>query len=291
MTSQQKNEIREALQRYVDEHPSQRRAAETLMNVSEATVIAILSGKWETVSEAMLINVAKQLGIGRRQSTLVETLDFQTLILYFTLAKEEGATFAITGPGGYGKSYAGKWFAQVNRKRNVYYLECAEYWNKKLFLSKLLKAMGKGETGMGIGEMMETIVSELRRQHQPLIILDEVDKLPDPILKFFITLYNELNGMCGFVWTSTAAIQKRIKKGVSANKSGYQELLSRIGTRFLELKGTSPEEVRELCLVNGIVSEEDIHRIINEYNGDLRRVDRNFLKYRAKEVRNQLKRA
>lgn len=290
ITETQKKEIKQCLQSYVNDFPSQKKAAESLNNCSEATVINILTeSNWQKVGDAMWLNVGKQLGVGRRQSVLVETMDFQTLILYFTLAKEEGATFAIVGPGGYGKSYAGKWFASVNRSRNVYYLECAEYWNKKVFLNNLLKAMGKGETGMGIGEMMETIVHDLRRQHQPLIILDEVDKLSDPVLKFFITLYNELNTLCGFIWTSTSAIEKKIMKGKGLNKSGYQELFSRIGSRFIELRGTTPDEVRELCQANGITDEIEVAKIINEYDGDLRRVERNFLKARAKEIRNTLK--
>lgn len=292
ITEGQKTDIQFLLKNYVNTFPSQRKASESLDNCSEATVIAMLNqSKWHDVSESMWLNVGKQLGAFKRKSQLVETMDFQTLILYYSLAKEEGATFAIVGGAGFGKTYAGKFYSEANRKRNVYYLECAMYWNKKLFLSNLLQAIGKNANGLSIPEMMETIVRELSRQHQPLIILDEIDKLSDNVLAFFITLYNELNGLCGFVMQSTNHMQKRMLRGLRQNKTGFQEVFSRIGSRFIELKGTTPDEVRELCVENGVNQEEDIRAIINEYQGDLRRVERNILKHSAKTLFSKLKKA
>jgi Cdc6-like AAA superfamily ATPase len=283
ITTEQKKEIAAALKNYVGEFHSQKKAAETLKDCSEATVIAIVKGNYDNVSESMWLNLSKQLGIGKRELRMVETRDFQTLILYYSIAKEEGASFALVGPAGSGKSFAGRWFAKANRGKNVYYLECAEYWNKKQFLGNLLKAIGKENTGMNAAEMMETIVSELHHQHQPLIILDEVDKLADPVLKFFITLYNELNTLCGFVWTSTNAIEKRITKGVNTNKIGYKELLSRIGSAFIQLPGANAKEITEMCEANGINDRTEIAFIINDCKGDLRRVERSVLKNKLRE--------
>lgn len=288
LNHQQKTEIQWQLQNFVSTFNSQKEAAAQIDNCSEATISQIINGKHDLVSEKMWLTIAKQIGYHARKTVMVETMDFNTLILYFSLAKENGATFAITGNAGSGKSYSAKWYAANNRTRNVYYLECAEYWNKKMFLSNLLKRMGKGETGLNVGEMMDVIVQHLRSQHQPLIILDEVDKLSDPVLKFFITLYNELNTLCGFVMLSTDAMQKRMKKGLGRNVIGYQELRSRFGSRFIELNGTTHDEVKAICKANGITDEVELQRIANEYGGDLRRVDRHFLKEHAKQLRNRL---
>lgn len=289
ITDLQKSDIQFLLKKYVSSHQSQRAAANSLENVSEATIIAIQQGKFSQISESMWLNVGKQLGAFKRKSQLVETLDFQTLVLYYSLAKEEGASFYVTGGAGFGKTYTAKFFAEANRSRNVFYLECAMYWNKKQFLGNLLQAMGKSGNGLSIGEMMEAIVRDLSRRHQPVIILDEFDKLPDVVMTFFITLYNELNSMCGFVMQSTNHMEKRLMRGLRTNKTGYQEFFSRIGSRFIQLKGTTPAEVKEMCIENGISSPEEIASIINEYNGDLRRVERNILKHTAKVLRNKIK--
>lgn len=292
MNPSEKREIQLNLQAYIDTFSSQRKASESLNDCSEATIIQILKGEWDSISDAKWRSIAKQIVGGVDFSKMVETLNFQTLILYFSIAKEEGATFALVGNGGWGKSYAGKWYAGNNRTKNVYYLECAEYWNKKTFLNKLLQQMGKSSAGMNVVEMMETIIRDLRRQQEPLIILDEVDKLSDPVLKFFITLYNDLNKTCGFIWMSSDAIEKRITRGVNRNTIGYGELFSRIGANFIQLKQPNAEEVREMCLVNGIRSTEVITTAVNEIKelkGDLRRLDRIILREKTKKNLKSLK--
>lgn len=286
MSLTEKREIQNKLKIYVNTFTSQKKAAETLQNVSEATLIALMSHQefgWDKISDAMWRNVANQVGGIVDFNRLVETQNFLTLTLYFDTAKDAGASFAIVGESGWGKTYAAKWYAAVNRKNNVLYLECAEYLTKNMFLSRLLSQCGKNSAGMPNGELMEALMREIRKMEKPIIILDEVDKLQDSVLKFFITLYNELNKICGFVWLSTYAIEKRVITGINLNKVGYRELFSRIGAQFITLNMPNRDEVTEICQVNGITEPERIAQVVNEVKdlkGDLRRVDRNILKYK-----------
>lgn len=291
MTLEQKKEITLLLESYVKGYSSQKQAINLLNNVSEATVILILQNKWLGISDAMWRNIGKQIGWNERRSKLVETMDFNTLILYFSVAKEHGETFSLVGPAGSGKSYAAKWYAEQMRTSNVYYIECAEYWNKKYFLMELLAAMGINGAGMNVYELMAEVVKQLRKQDKPLIIMDEVDKLKDEVMYFFITLYNKLHGLCGIVWTSTDVIVNRIEKGINKNKKGFPEIKSRIGQKFIGLHGTNKNEVVQLCEANGITEAEDVNRIFNEYGGDLRRIDRNYIKKVARESFSKIKKA
>lgn len=287
----EKRDISLRLRIYIQSFSSQKKASETITGCSEAYIIAMQSDdetQWKHISDGMWRTVGTQVGGAVDFSRLVETSNWRAIVMYFNLAKEKGASFAIVGSAGWGKSYVSKWFAAVNRKNNVYYLECAEYWNKKLFLSRLLVQMGKNGNGMSVADMMDTLVREIRRQHQPLIILDEIDKLPDPVLKFFITLYNELNKLCGFVWLSTNAIEKRVLRNIDRNTVGYSEIFSRIGATFIQLLKPSIDEIGELCEANGITDNEEKAKVCNEVsqvNGDLRRVDRNILKSHLKKFR------
>lgn len=283
MTQNQKSEIQFLLQKYVGQFPSQSKACDSLKNVSEATVINIQKGKWDAISPDMWRNVGKQIGWDSRKNRLVETMDFNTLVLYFELAKEHGATFAVTGKPGFGKTFTAKWYRDNMKGKNVYYLECTSFWNKKYFLIELLSAMGKSSAGMNVYEMMKVIVAELRKQDKPLIILDEVDKLKDEVLFFFITLYNELNGLCGIAWISTDAIKARINKGIRLNKPGYGEILRRIGRKYIDLVGTDLDEVRAICEANDITDAQEVQCLFHEYEGDISRIDRAFLKKKAQE--------
>lgn len=283
MNLEQKKEITLLLKAYVESYSSQKQAINLLQNVSEATVISILNNKWNGISDSMWRNVGKQIGWNERRAKMVETQDFNTLILYYSIAKEHGETFAIVGNTGYGKSCTAKYYSENMRGRNVYYVECDDYWNKKYFLVELLKSMGKNSSGMNIYEMMQEIITTLRKQEHPVIILDEIDKLKDEVLYFFITLYNQLHGICGIVWQSTDNIVSRIEKGINRNRKGFQEIKSRIGRNFIVLNGTSKQELVQLCHMQGITDELEINEIANTYSGDLRRVDRVYLRRLMKQ--------
>lgn len=290
MTQQQKLEIVNRLRIYVSTFTSQKKACQSFEDVSESTIICMLNPDgecWTKITDAMWRNVAAQLGGTVDYKNLVETQNFQTLILYYDIAKEQGATFALVGGAGWGKSYTAKFYANTNRISNVFYLECAEYWDRKTFLKRLLMQMGENFHGFSLTEMMETIIRRMRKLEKPLIIMDEVDKLPDAVLKFFITFYNELNKKCGFIWQSTTAIEKRIRRGIDRDQVGYQELFSRIGATFLNLNMPNRNEVAAICKANGITDDDTVATICNEVltnKGDLRRVDRSVLKTKIKSA-------
>lgn len=280
MNDQTKRQIAEATAEYVARYESQAKAVVTLVNVSEATIINVLKNRWDGISDDMWRNLAKQVGAGDKWN-LVETLDFRTLVLYLGDAKDYSNVFGIIGPAGCGKTETAKWFAR--NKRNVYHIQCMEFWNRKIFLTKLLQAMGKENTGYNISEMMDYVVETLMKQDHPLIIMDEADKLNDQVLYFFISLYNQLYGKCGIVLMATDYLSKRILRGVQKNAKGYNEIFSRIGRRFISLHGVTKSEVKKICAANGIDDETKQAEVANNIEeGDLRRVERIVHKLRRK---------
>lgn len=278
ITQLQKTEIRTALLSYVKQYPSQSKALESLRNVSEATGIQILKENWKDISDSMWISVGKQIGWNTKSVEIVETQDVTTMIDFFEIAREEGANFGIIGNPGSSKTFTAKFYAQNNRKSAVYHIRCSDYWNKKMFLGEILQQMGITNTGFNVAEMMSAIVSNLRKQHQPLLIIDEIDKVSDNVLYFYITLYNELEGVCGMVMLGTDFLAKRIDRGVHRNVKGYKEIFSRLGSKFVKLDGTDKKEVIAICKAHGITDPIDITEIFNSYKGDLRAIDRKVLK-------------
>lgn len=278
ITEIQKKEIAIALQNYVAGFASQAKAIANLKDVSEATCIQMIANRWADISQQMWVNVGKQIGWNTRQVHLVETQDVRTMVEFFDIAREEGANFGITGNSGSGKTFTAAWYAHVNRKNAVYHIACSEYWNKKNFLGEILNKMGITNTGYNVGEMMQAIVTNLRKQYQPLLIIDEIDKVSDNVLYFYITLYNELKGLCGIVMIGTDYLSKRIDRGVAKNTKGFKEIYSRLGSKFITLDSTDKKEVAEICKAHGIADALDITEIYNSYKGDLRAIDRQILK-------------
>lgn len=287
MNATQKNQITENLRLFCQQKGSQNKAANALNGVSSATISQILNGKTELIADEMWRNIESQL----RSTTpsewqIVETRDFKRLTHLFDDAKLHANVFAVVGDAGCGKTKTIEYYASQNE--NVFRLSCSEFWNKKYFLQELLQSMGRDFSGLTVSEMMQEAINQVLKKESPLIILDEADKLTDQVLYFFITLYNKLEDRCGIVLCATDHLEKRIKRGLKINKKGYKEIYSRVGRRFIELKGVGSTDVMQICMLNGIEDKTTIKQVWEDCEGDLRRVKRKIhaikqKKYGAKE--------
>ena len=274
MTDNEKKQISEQLRAYCDQKGSQNKAAASLNGVSSATISKILSGQWGTIADDMWRSIAGQIGAGRTAEgwQLVPTRAYQTMTFTLESAQRDALVMGVIGEAGSGKTEAIKTYTAGGR--NVYHLVCSEYWNRRTFMAKVLQTMGVTYSGSTVADMMDTIVDTLKRKESPLIVLDEADKLSDQVLYFFISLYNQLEGHCGIIMTATRYLKARIEKGVRLNRKGYAEIFSRIGRKFVELPLLNSEDVAAVCVANGITDAKAINLIVDEADGDLRRVKR-----------------
>lgn len=272
MTNEQKQQISEQLRAYVEQKGSGNKAAASMNGVSSATVSKVLSGKWDTISDDMWRSIAAQCGHKAEGWKLVETRAYKAMTFTLENAQRDSLVMAVIGEAGSGKTEAIKNYAAGGR--NVYHLVCSEYWNRRTFMAKVLQSMGEIYSGTTVADMMDAIVDTLKRKESPLIVLDEADKLSDQVLYFFISLYNQLEGRCGIIMTATRYLRARIEKGLRLNRKGYAEIYSRIGRKFVELPLHNSEDVAAVCAANGVTDPKTINSIIDEADGDLRRVKR-----------------
>jgi DNA transposition AAA+ family ATPase len=282
MTTEQKKEIQKLLRAHISTFSSQKRAVAALQDVSESTVIHILRDEWESISDNMWRNIGKQIGFSSKGVWhFVPIIASKQLTKYLDDAGDSGNTYAIIAKAGGTKTFTTSQYAK--RNENTFHIECSEYFNRKVFLQKILDAMGKESMGYSVAELMEVILKNIMPMKNPVIVLDEVDKLPDPVFYFFITLYNQLNGKCGLILMATDFLSKRIDRGLRVNRKGYKEVFSRIGRRFIHLKDVDEGEVGEICRANGLKEAGLIKEVWNDCEGDLRRVQRMVYKFRKQE--------
>lgn len=272
ITNEEKEMIRVRLEEYCEMKGSQKRAATSLVGVSPATVTQIVTGRWELIHEKMWRSVAAQIGVKQTRWNIVETRNYKALSDIFADAQENALVLAVCGEAGTGKSLTAA--AYSTNHRNVYLLACSEYWNRKTFLRELLRVMGRNPAGDTVGDMVDDVVVELKRRENPLIILDEADKLSDQVMFFFITFYNKLEDYCGIVLMATDYLEKKIRRGLRLNKKGYKEIYSRIGRRFVAMPGLSATDISDVCRANGVEALRDIDTVKKDSEGDLRRVKR-----------------
>jgi len=272
MNSTQKETIKEALKNYCAQQGSQNAAAKTLNNVSAATISQILQGNWDNIAATMWRRIAKQIGVNDEWIYAPGTHIGKQLNFFLDDAKGYANVHAIIHREGGSKTETAEYYAKNNE--NVWLIKSSEYFNRKTFLARILQVMGKDYSGT-VSEMMESIVRNIEQVEEPLLIIDEADKLNDQVLSFFITFYNELEDKCGFIVMGTDFFKKRIDKGVRLNRRGYKELFSRFGRRFVELRITEKQAIEDMQTIinaNGITDRLKVTEIINDSDGDLRRV-------------------
>ena len=272
ITNEEKEMIRVRLGEYCEMKGSQKRAATSLVGVSPATVTQIVTGKWELINEKMWRSIAAQIGVKQTRWNIVETRNYRALSDIFADAQENALVLAVCGEAGTGKSLTAAHYGAENP--NVYVLACSEYWNRKTFLRELLRVMGKNPAGDTVGDMVDDVVMALKRHENPLIILDEADKLSDQVMFFFITFYNKLEDYCGIVLMATDYLEKKVRRGLRLNKKGYKEIYSRIGRRFVAMPGLSATDISDVCRANGVEGLREIETVKKDCEGDLRRVKR-----------------
>lgn len=249
--------------------------------ISGATINQVINGKWSLISDRMWLRLSAAVGYQTSDWAAAHTRDFRAVTDFCTIAQADGISLAISHEPGSGKTFALRNYEAT--QPGTYYLQCADFWSKRHFLQELYRALGQEADEMTSVQLSIAIVEQLRQQARPLVIIDEVDKLRDTTLMFFIELYNKLNGICGFVLVGAPYFRDQLETGVKRNKRGYREVYSRLGRRFMELKGANRKDVTAICTANGVQDADAITAIWVEVSGeavvDLRRVEREVQKY------------
>ncbi|MGJ1327610.1 ATP-binding protein [Sphingobacterium sp. UBA5980] len=284
MNTEAKMQIKNDLYQFVQKvgKGSQNAASKQLAKVSNATISNILAEKWDNIADAMWISIQKQVStaVSIGWKVLTETKRMRQMVQVYKDSQDYSEVFCVIANEGSGKTEPAKLFAE---RPNVFVLKCKEHLNRKTFLGDLLQAMGKDSGGYTVYEMMDAVLETLLRLENPLIILDEADKISDQVLYFFITIYNETEGKCGLVLQATDHLKKRIQKGVHMNKKGYKEIFSRFGRKFVELPQNSFKELKQIIELNGVEEPEEVTRIANDCEGDIRRIKRLVMAYNRKK--------
>lgn len=281
MNQKEKITIVELLRNYVEQKGSQNKAA-TALKVSSAVVSHFLSGNWEPYTDDMFRKIGAQIGFNAKEWQFVETTNSTDILENLLDAKQDSLVLTFIGHAGAGKSATTKKFASENK--NVFRIECGQYWDRNYFLAEILSQMLVTDYEPKVSSMMRAIVENLKKLDKPQLIIDEVDKLDDKVLLFLITFFNELFTHCSIIILATHFLKKRIDDGVRLRKKGYEEIKSRYGT-YIELEATSANDVKLICEANGLNDGKSINAISANSKGDLRKVYNSVIASRIDEKR------
>ncbi len=270
MTHEQKTLIQECVKEYVTKYESQAGAAHSL-NVSSATISQVLNGNWNAIAETMWRTLAKKTCVKQKEWKIAPTSVFKKASGIIKMEKENpNGIRGIIANASMGKSTVVDAFSANNG--TAYYVRCHRHMRMVDLLRSILRAMGKDSSG-NLAEMLASLVRYLERDNEPVMLLDEVDKLRDEVFEIFIDLENKLNMKCGIVFLGTPYLKKRIEAGVARGKRGYAEIYSRMRKMFFEINPTQKEfkeDVAVICSLNGVTDEATIAKFHNQCDNDIR---------------------
>lgn len=272
MKTDEKQQIKSALSNYVAMKGSQNKAAASLSDVSPATVTHILNNKWEHISEDMWRNIAQQIGYTGDGWKIVQTHNYKLINRLLTDAHAHSQVYAIAGEGGIGKTVAFREYAR--RNKNVIWLRCEKYWTQKHLLSIILTNLGYNPGGHTHIELMEEVKARITKRSNVLIIMDQFNKLKDPVKELIIPIYNDCEDKVGMLISGTGHLKVCFSRGLRLDKEGYQEMHSRMGKKIIDIQKPGLEDVVAICHANGIESKAAIKSLWADCDGDLRRVKR-----------------
>lgn len=156
-TTEMKEQVRTALIAYCENYPTRNRAAESLQNVSSATVSQLCNGKYDLISDDMFTRIAVQIGFAFDSWTLHEGKTFKEITFALSDAQAYKNVTWVVGDAGCGKTTAAIEYRRTHR--NVFYILCSEDMRRSDFVREIAKQVGAPTDTTNLRDMLENAIS------------------------------------------------------------------------------------------------------------------------------------
>ena len=234
-------------------------------NVSNATISNMINENWESISDEIWQTVGNVVGY-RASWTIAETFNIKQMFSVMNTARSTRSFWAVSHRAGSGKTASIKLFAQLNTQ-GVYSIQAQE-WTQRQFLVALCNKLGIEITGAykSIAALLELVCDFFvkRNAENPILLIDEADKLKDGAKRMLIPLYNKLEDKLACVIAGTDNLEIEIKRGVRHAKKGFDEIDSRFGRTYFKLAGATFKDIEMICKANGVSDIVVIKRIFHQ---------------------------
>lgn len=243
ITTQQKQQITEALNNYMETHGISANEIVKRSGVNESYISSIRNGDTTVgkseIKDKWYLMLADFIGfkLTKEYWQMQKTPQLYRMLSTLEDAKENGQTNIIIGETGSGKSYISDIFLKANPvdtfKVVVGSLDTIGDLLDKLI--DVLKISTPKTKSKKIGEIAKKL-KQLRLEGQkPHLIFDECEYMKQPALCSMKELYDALNGVCGITLIGTSQLIDNLDKLRKKNRSGIPQFYRRIKFGIREL--------------------------------------------------------
>lgn len=245
---------------------SQNKVAEKC-SISSTSLSQWMNGKYGADTSELDKKIASALSYQEDGWQVVTSINnYRKIEFVFSSCKKQSIWMAISNKAGSGKTQTLEHLFNSDLSGSVIFIQ-AEEWNSRQFLLELAERTcgipKKGYTDIPALLKKITEYFNAMATDKPLLIIDEADKLKPAAFRKLIPLYNRTEHKLGCLLAGTESLRKEIDRGVRNNTKGYDEIDSRLGRSYIELPGASEEDVKAICIANGL-SEDSAVNIWNE---------------------------
>ena len=226
--------------------------------ISDTALSQLKSGKYGANEQQLLQKIASALDFKQSSWVIVPRIsNYRKIESAFIGAKNESMWIMISNKAGSGKTGTLQDIFNNDNTGSVFFIQ-AEEWSGRQFLLQLVK-ITVGESVLKGAYKPNTELIQLiadffneRQFSNPVLMIDETDKLKPNALGALVPLFNKTEDRLGLLACGTENLEKEIKAGVRLAKKRYDEIDSRFGRNFLTLNGITEEECGLICSANGV---------------------------------------
>jgi len=220
-----------------------------------AVIIKYLSAQPMPYTKGLDEDIAEFLGV-ESQWRLMPTENLTMVFDMCRYAKRRKRVAALSGRSGYGKTTALKLFARTEGAIYYCYDETSGYRD---VIMDILQRLGVPDARtITVGRLRRSLVKEIKKQKNPLLIIDQADTLPFKAIECLRTVHDEtgcpimLSGLSG-------RLLDRLKRRNA--RENAEQVFSRIAA-YINLPKPTESDVQEICLnfnIDGIRAQDFVN--------------------------------
>lgn len=243
ITTQQKQQITESLNQYIENHGISANEITKRSGVNESYISSIRNGD-TTVGKSEIKDkwysmIADHIGFKLTKEYWEWKATPQLLRMMATLedAKDNGLTNIVIGETGSGKSYTSDLFVRAN-PIDTYKIVVGSLDTIGDLLDKIIDALKIATPktkSKKIGEIAKRLKQLRLEGFHPHLIFDECEYMKQPALCSMKELYDALIGVCGITLIGTSQLIDNLDKLRKKNRSGIPQFYRRIKFGIREL--------------------------------------------------------
>jgi DNA transposition AAA+ family ATPase len=268
MTNQYKERIAERIVQVCDvDKMMSRSELARKAQVNVAFMTHIVARKWDNYSNnasikpAIFRAIAQQLGL---DIDVFETNNYLAVIDACSSAKLNHEYRVISGEVGSGKTFALNDFARQYPK-STYLVRCSALMTVKEFLRQIARACNVDVEASKVG-LVDAIISKLRMEESPLLLIDEAENLKDIGYAAIKDLYDGLEGKAGILLVGANRyydyLADRARRGTSGTQRTYfPQLFSRFRTEPIHLSRMTRDEVQTIVEAYGLGGKTEVRQL------------------------------